>query len=489
VKRLLPAAVLLAGCSLALDFNDECSSNEACAQGLVCVEGLCVEGEADAGAPDTTRVTNADCPTVYGVPADKARDPDVLLLGSLLSSSGQLSGFGPPMEKAIDLAVDEINQGGGIDGKKLAVLHCDDGTDATKGIAAAKHLVDDVHVPAIIGAAASGVTIEVFNQVALPAGVLMISPSATSPALTDLPDRGLLWRTAPSDAIQGAAVAQYLLHGDFQKVAVVGRDDTYGNGLQEAIREGLCASDAARCAEDRYQSHRYDPDHFVEGQSTALTNLQDFAPDVVVLIGYLDDGANFLKLAGGAGVHKIILTDGTKDTQLLDRVHDDTLMTNIVGTAPAEPSGENYRAFTFRYRSKWDADPGVFTAQSYDALYLLAYALGALDGKAPIDGGHIAAQLRRLTGGTTKYDVGGADFNRGVQALRKSADATIDFEGASGSLNFNAAKGEAASNIEGWHFDVDAHRILTLGLIYCADGSYHTPMDTGGAPAPDVCSR
>ncbi len=486
MKRLALAA-LLAGCSFTLDFEDECAATDDCAAGLSCVGGLCVGG---GGGSD---VTSADCPTVYGVPAARARDADVVLIGTLLPATGQLAEYGPPMERAVYLAVDEINQSGGINGKTLAVLSCDDGsTDEVKSIAAAKHLVDTVGVKAIIGSAASSLTIKVFNDVAKPAGVLMISPASTSPAITDLPDGNLLWRTVPSDAIQGAAIAAHVIAEGHTKVAVVNRDDTYGNGLQEAIRNGLCKQD--RCGEAHYLPQRYDPtpEKFQEPQSRALVRLQDFAPDVVVLVGFLDDGIHFLKLAATAGLNKFILTDGMKDARVVAEVPDTALVGGILGTAPADPQGENYRAFTFRFRSKWDADPGAYTANAYDAAYAIGYALGALDGRFPITGGAIAGQLRRLSSGRTRINVGGTDFNRGVQTLRRGGEATIDIEGASGSLNFDGARGEAQANIEGWRFDAAGQRVRSIGLLYLADGTYvppmaETPPDAGG-PEPDAAA-
>jgi ABC-type branched-subunit amino acid transport system substrate-binding protein len=477
VKRLALAA-LLAGCSLTLDFEDECAADDDCASGLTCVGGLCVEGGGGG------EVTSADCPTLYGVPAARARDPDVMLVGTLLPTTGQLAEYGPPMERAVYLAVDEINQSGGINGKMLAVVSCDDGsTDEVKSVAAAKHLVDTVGVKAIIGSAASSLTIKVFNDVAKPAGVLMISPASTSPAITDLPDGNLLWRTVPSDAIQGAAIAAHVVASGHAKVAVVNRDDTYGNGLQEAIRKGLCTPD--RQCEANYLPQLYDPDQFQDPQSRALVRLQDFAPDIVVLVGFLDDGINFLKLASTAGLKRFILTDGMKDGRIVDDVPDRDLVGAIVGTAPADPQGENYRAFTFRFRSKWDAEPGAYTANAYDAAYALGYALGSLDGRIAITGGSIAGQLRRLSTGRTKINVGGTDFNRAVQALRRGGDATIDLEGASGSLNFDGARGEAPANIEGWRLDLEAKRVKSIGLLYLADGTYVAPE---AEAAPDAAT-
>lgn len=85
----------------------------------------------------------------------------------------------------------------------------------------------------------------------------MISPSSTSPAITNLPDNNLVWRTAPSDAIQGAAIGAHLLDENFERVAVVNRDDSYGHGLREAVQASFC--EPVRCTSDRYLTRSYPP--------------------------------------------------------------------------------------------------------------------------------------------------------------------------------------------------------------------------------------
>ena len=198
---------------------------------------------------------------------------------------------------------------------------------------ASRRRVDEAGVPAIIGPAASSITLEVFNEVAKPAGVLVITPSGTSAALTNQADDDLLWRTVPSDAIQGAAVAAHILAEGFAKVAVINRDDTYGQGLRGVIQADLCAAD--RCGEMQYFSRAYPEDGGFEAQAALISPLREFAPDVIVLVAFLDDGAQFMTLAGLAGFERFILTDGVKDAAALDSVESERLLRDAVGTAPA----------------------------------------------------------------------------------------------------------------------------------------------------------
>lgn len=528
-------ALLLGGCSLLSEFGDECSSNDDCRAPLVCVENLCVRpgdgaggaggsggvpgdvgpGGAGGGLTPDTGPTDAEidldaappdgetpdaavdmgvptvmldevCHTLHGASPEDALDPTkTVLLGVLMPNTGGLGALGPSISRAAYLAVDEINQAGGIgDGRQLALLDCDTATNPEKAVEAAQRLVD-LGVPAIIGAAASSSTIKVFNEVARPAGVVMISPSSTTPAISDLPDDDLLWRTAPSDAIQGAAIAAFLEAQNIRKVAVINRDDVYGQGLREALQDARC--ERVTCDEDTYLTRSYP----AEGATAddffnIILDLQEFEPQQVVLIAFVEDGVQFLDRAARApGLRQFILTDGAKKIDLVDRTSDEAepLLRELFGTAPASPAGDNYLDFERRYSGKWQgALPDVFNAHAYDAAYLLGYAVGALGDEIPT-GPAIAAQLKRLSEGP-EIDAGGGDWNRGVNLLRQSAEATIDFRGASGELDFNA-KGEAPGDIEGWRFDIDASRIRSLGIIYTADGMF-IPPDLGPDDMPDA---
>ncbi|MCK6573934.1 ABC transporter substrate-binding protein [Myxococcota bacterium] len=480
------------GCSLGLDFEDECSGNGSCGSGRVCQSGYCVSGSAqapDAGGPSP--LVNDLCPQLVGASEAEVRAGKALLIGALSPATGALAATGRPVERAIFLAVEEINQVGGIDGRKLAVLACDDGTaDNDLAERAATHLIEVGQVPAIVGPAASGTLIEVFSAVTHDAEVVLISPSATSPSITTLADDGLVWRTPPSDDLQGNAIAQYLLaekaagDGGLEKVAVINRNDTYGNALRTVIQNGWCA--AASCEETTYFTKTYSDASLGSDLATAVQGLEAFGPDVTVLVGFLDDGVDFLNLAGTrAGIRKrFILTDGMKEAPLVDRVESAAVLEGILGTAPATPDNPNTQTFELAYRAKWNTAPSIFNAQAYDATYLLALAIAGAGRDATPGGPDIARQLRRMTGGQKVISVGPTDFGEGVRTLRAASDARIDFDGASGPLNFDPNTGEAPADIEAWRVDTAAGKIVSLGVLYTAGGEFRPPA-AASAPAPE----
>jgi branched-chain amino acid transport system substrate-binding protein len=504
----LIGAVALVGCTALTPFEDECNSDTDCTGGLECVENLCVAGSGEGGPGGAggaggmggaggigaggmggvagmggmtgEPVLDPDlCHTLYG--ADSVADAlsdDVVTLGMLMPTTGQLGALGESIVRGAVLALDEINQAGGVDGRRLALVVCDTAVDEEQAIAGAEWLIENFNVPAIIGPAASSVTIRVFNDVGRPNGVLMISPSATAPSISTVPDPAdLLWRTAPSDALQGAAMAAYLLDQDFQKVALVNRDDAYGNGFVDRIRGPL--RDAGRAGEANLFNRRY-PAMGATAQDYVgiLGDLQDFEPDVVVLIAFLEDAIEFLTLAAELDFDRFILTDGARNTQIIDDVMNPQIVDGIIGTAPASPAGQVFEDFVFDYTAKFGADPDVFNAQCYDAMYLLGYAVAGSNG-APLTGPGISEQLKRLSSGDI-VNPGGETWNANAALLAGNADATINYEGASGPLDFDPI-GEAATDVEGWRLDRGAGRVRSLGIIYTADGQYRGVPDEGGA--------
>jgi len=480
----LLALLFTPACTAALDFDDECSADGDCVSvgaGLFCDEGFCVKKALIEPAPCATCEPNSGCDRLYGedprlVPADT-----IVTLGTLLPRSGALGAFGEAMDNGVRLAVSEINQSGGVLGKKLAVISCDDGTDADQAERATRHLADVAGVKAIIGGGASGVTIEAFNRVAKAARILMMSPSATSPAITNLPDDGLLWRTAPSDAVQGRAIAEYLVRRNFKKVAIVNRNDAYGNGLATAIQQQLCSAPTFSCAVDTLMNRLYSDQVGAlqdEDQAKALADVIAFDPDAVILIAYVQDGVGFMNLASGKGL-RFILTDGTRDVALLGTsenqpgVSDSAILCTLVGTNPASPSGELYNAFALKYDANFKAPPGTFAANSYDAAYLvaLAYAAARGAGNADPDGRALAEGLTRLSSGN-RIEVGVQSFGTALTALSGAADSTVDVVGVSGPLDFDATTGEAPSGIEMWRFDNALTQITNLGVVYDGQTRY-----------------
>jgi len=417
------------------------------------------------------------CRTIYGVESSLALSRTVTHIGMLMPTTGDLGPVGLAIERAVGLAALEINQSGAVDGRMFGVLSCDTGSDPEQAVTAARWLVDSARVPAIIGPARSTVTLDVFNRVAYPSKTLVMSPSATSPALTDVRDSDLLWRTVPTDQSQAAAIFQLIRDKGYGRVAVLNIDDTYGNGLRGALEQRLCGADL--CTEDLYMSRRFQVENEdgVDAQwPTIIEALQSFSPDVIVFVGFVRSGISFLETVAASELLRetpIVCTDGMSNKEALEEVtgpHGRQVLSNVIGTRPASPTGEVFQTFATSYRSLWNTPPEVYNANAYDAMYLLGFAIGGIQDSDGVTGPKIAEQLRRLSEQSPAVSAGQNSWGRGLSLMRGSGQG-FNFEGASGPLDFDEF-GEATSSIEAWYFDVDDGRVASHGVLYTAEGEY-----------------
>lgn len=176
------------------------------------------------------------------VPVDITRAGDgVLTIGTLLPETGSLAFLGPPEIAGVKLAIQEINAAGGVLGQDVVLVEGDSGDTSTDTATQTVTRELSQNVDAIIGAASSGVSLSVIDQV-VGAGVTMFSPANTSKELSTYPDHGLYFRAAPSDILQGQVLAQVVADDGNQSVVILNLDDSYGNGLAEDFTASFEAS-------------------------------------------------------------------------------------------------------------------------------------------------------------------------------------------------------------------------------------------------------
>lgn len=434
------------------------------------VGGPAIARDGGAGASRCVALKSADCPEVTG---DVSRD-DVVIVGSLLPTRGPDASLGLPAENATRLAVGEIAQVGGLlraDGtsRPMAIVHCDHSSDSDIAVRAATHLVDEVGVAAIVGPDFSGIALDVAARLTLDRGVLLVSPAATSVALTAFDaTRGgerLLWRTSPSDVYQAVPLAaQYqaieagLKAGGLAtaKVAVLYKNDAYGKGLYESFRAGVSVN--GRPADDPLNA-----DNFVAREYDAeadlgslVTDLATLAPSVVVGVGLTELVTRVVEpleqaWASGPPPH-YLFSEGARSQDLLDLIgRRDDLRARTRGTNPGTNNPLS-QAFYSRYQRSYGEALVFGMAGAYDATYLLAYAVVAAGEGAPLSGGALARGLRRMTGGAVRVDAGPTDVAKAFNLLHDGN--AIDYNGASGPLDFDGA-GEAPSDIQVWCVALD----------------------------------
>ena len=177
-------------------------------------------------------------------------------IGALMDATGPIASFMPPLQNATNLAIKHVNDGGGILGGKAVLAVGDTGGAAQAAVDAAGKLVNIENVPVIMGAFMSGTTIAAANAVTIPAGVVQISPTATSPAMTDIDDNDTLFRLVPSDNYQGAVLAKIVLDEGIKKVAVTYVNNDYGVGIGETFIEAFKEAGGEVIAAEKHEEKK-----------------------------------------------------------------------------------------------------------------------------------------------------------------------------------------------------------------------------------------
>lgn len=222
--------------------------------------------------PDSDPVEGQELPAI--------EDGDgAFTVGGLLPTSGDLAFLGPPEIAGVALAVQEINEAGGVNGADAVALPTADSGDGTPDIAGAS--VDQLlagNVDVIVGAASSSVSLSVIDKITS-AGVAQISPANTSTAFDTYADQGLYFRTAPSDVLQGQVMASTLSGDGKQNIAILARQDSYGEALAENVRDFFEQSGGSVVS---YQL--YSPEAATYTAEVEAIKAED--PDAIVLIAF-----------------------------------------------------------------------------------------------------------------------------------------------------------------------------------------------------------
>ena len=205
-----------------------------------------------AGAGAGTSTSAAAAPT-GAVPPSTTTTDTPLKLGSLLPTTGNLAYLGPPEIAGVNLGVQEVNAAGGVLGKPAEVIHRDSGDTKTDIATQSTTALLGQGVSAVIGAASSSVSKTVIGQIT-GAGVLHFSPANTSPDFTTWDDKGLYWRTAPSDVVQGKVLGNYIAACGAQTVGMIVLNDAYGTGLQKNVKGAFEAAGGKVVEEQLYNT-------------------------------------------------------------------------------------------------------------------------------------------------------------------------------------------------------------------------------------------
>ncbi len=343
-------------------------------------------------------------------------------MGIILGFTGPIESLTPAMRDSAKLAFQEASDSGSLlGGETITVLEGDSTcVDSAAAQAAATTLVSD-GVAAIMGADCSGVTGAIATNVAVPNGVVMISPSATSPGLTDLADNGFFFRTAPSDARGGQILADITKDRGIKSVAVTYTNNDYGKGLADVYAAAAEAHGIKVTAVAAHEDGKAD-------YSAEVATLASAGGDAVAVIGYLDQG--------GKGIIQASLDSGAFDTFILsDGMIGDSLtdafgksLNKSFGSLPGS-TGKGAGIFAKVAKAGGIDSSGPYTGESYDAAALIILAMQA-SGSADRKG--IADNVMAVANGPGKKIYPG-ELKKALDLLAKGK--AVDYEGATG-VNF-----------------------------------------------------
>ena len=342
-------------------------------------------------------------------------------VGIILGFTGPIESLTPDMAAGAELAFTEAsNSGKLLNGSNINIIRADSTCiDSAAATSAAEGLVSQ-GVTAIMGADCSGVTGAILSNVAVPNGVPMISPSATSPGLTTAEDNGLFFRTAPSDARGGEVLADITADRGITSVAITYVNTDYGVGLADVYEAAAEARGIEVTAKTAHEGDKAD-------YSAEVGVLSAAGGDALAVIGYLDQGGNQIiqgSLDSGA-FDTFVLSDGMIGDSLTD-----TFGSDLDGSFGSMPGSLGAGAQKFKaYAESNGVNPSVYVGESYDAaaLIVLAMALGKSD-----DSATVAANIMSVANGPgTKIYAG--ELAKGLELA--SAGFAVDYDGAT-DVNF-----------------------------------------------------
>ena len=365
-----------------------------------------------------------------------------LKIGLLLDLSSGSAEVYRDRQRAFELAIKHVNEGGGVFGLPVTVAVGDATADPEKAVLAARRLVEVEGVHAIVGPNASASALPVAERVIGPASIPTISFSATSPSLTAVADDDFLFRTALSDVSQGPVLARVARERGFDNVGLLYIDDPWGRGLAGAF-EAAWDGPVKAVPVDRTQT----------GFRAALQESAGEGAQALVVIAFESAAVTMVGEAIEYGLYdSFVFGDGAKRLGLV-RSLGGALLGDMYGTGPASPP-ENVASAAWEkaYVLEYGVLPVLaYVKEAYDAtvaLALAAQAAGRLDGAA------IRDRLRAV--GSSPGTVVNAGPRGVADALRILADGgDIDYEGASGNMDWDGNGDLRRGHIGIWRFTGD----------------------------------
>lgn len=372
------------------------------------------------GGSDKTS-TSGETPKASGSnSAPAAKGDGTLKIGTLLPQTGSLAFLGPPEFAGVDLAIKDINDAGGVNGKQVEKVDSDSGDTSTDTASQSVDRLLSNNVDAIVGAASSSVSLSVIDKIT-GNGVLQISPANTSDELTNYADKGLYFRTAPPDVLQGRVLGDLMLADGNSTVGILALQDSYGTGLADNAEKAVTAGGG-----QVVQKVIYDPK--AASFATEVGKIKAADPEAIAVIAFDETKKiipELVKQGIGPATKKIYFVDGNLANY--DKDFPKGTLNGVKGTLPGVVADDTFKARLMTVAPK--LTEFAYAPEAYDATILVALAATAAKDDS---GASIASKMQDVSAGGEKC----TSYKDCVDLLKAGKD--IDYDGVSGPIEFNA---------------------------------------------------
>ena len=316
-------------------------------------------------------------------------------IGFIGPLTGDYANYGTLCKQAVQMAIEEINANGGVNGVQVKLYAEDSEGDSQKALAAMEKLSSSDKVCAVIGPVLTGESFSVAER-AQAEGIVIITPSASHKDITNVGD--YIFRTTPSDGLQGEVAGKYWYQVlGYRKLAVLYAKNDYSQGLYESMSEAFTEDGGQIVAAETFMVGDKD-------FKTQLTNLKNTDAEAIYIPDYTAEMAQILEQAAQLGIDKPFLSsDGFLSEEIYDLAGQYTDGVVYTASAKIDESDKN-KVFKENYTAKWGVGPDSFASNAYDATYILASVIEKV--------------------GTNR------------EAIKKGMKEVKDFEGVNGIINF-----------------------------------------------------
>jgi len=350
-------------------------------------------------------------------------------IGSAGGVTGPIAELVAAIMKGRQLAVDHINSNGGVlQGDMVKLVIADSACDPKAAVDAGNKLVNVEQVVAIIGPSCSGATNGMVSSVTIPAGVTVLSDSATAPSISDLKDNDTVFRASASDAYQGAAIAKLVHEAGLRKVAMTYSNDDYNAGIANVFEREFTKMGGTITANQAHEPNK-------ASYRSEMATLSQGGPEAFALFAYYgSSGITIIKNSLENGLfNRFYAADGMFDVSVISQIGADNLRDKIFITQAASDTNDaSYQAFADAYKAAGGDPEAPYAAHGYDVAFLMALAVHKA---GSTDRAKISAALRSVSSGPGEV-IRPGQWKRAKKLIEAGRD--VNYNGAAGVNDFDA---------------------------------------------------